>query len=662
MARQKKWIINHHDQKLIEHISDKFNISPVVSAVLLNRGITSDDEIYNFINTDSSQFLNPFELSGMEAAVNEIERHVSNNEKIAVYGDYDVDGITSTYILYDYLKSQGADVIYYIPDRADEGYGVHKAAIDKLHALGIKLIVTVDVGITAVQEVAYAEKLGINFVITDHHTPQENVPEALAVINPKLKICKYQNKNLAGVGVAYKLVYALSGCNVETMNKYCEAACIGTIADMVPITGENRFIVKHGLKLLSETKHAGLNALIEISGIDKASLTSSNVSFGLSPRLNAAGRIASAKLSVELFLENDESNALKIAQRLDEGNKLRQSEEQKILEEAIDIIESRELYNNNVIVVAKENWHHGIIGIVSSKITEKYYKPSTVISIDSDGNAKASGRSISGFNLFDALAACADTLSKFGGHELAAGFSLPQENISDFSTKINEYADAIMTPEILTPKLYIDAELEAKDVTLDLFNQLNIAEPFGIGNKTPVFSINNSEIRNVKTHKSGKHAFLNISNSGYIFDTPAFNMADEVSIYSRGDIINIAGTLNTNSYHGVVTPQFIIRDISPDETTGFTVENLRSVFRCLKSYMSAGYNVINISDITNNLRKMYNCNFGKERIKKALSVFDEINLIKSSVQYNTLTLMPGDCYTGSCDIESSPTYVKTSSR
>ena len=373
MYKQKKWSVLNKNDELSNRLSEKFNISPLLANLIINRGIKDDESVRCFIeSTDCSQFADPFLLSGVKEAVERIMTAIENNETIAVYGDYDVDGITSTYILYDYITSLGAKTYFYIPDRAEEGYGVNCQAIDKLAGLGVNLIVTVDVGITAVNEVSYASEKNIDFIITDHHTPKDEIPNAIAVINPKLGLDNYPNRNLAGVGVAFKLAYALSGCSRDVLDKYSQAAAIGTIADMVPLTGENRFIAAYGIKMLSTTDNPGLSALMEIASIDKSQINSTNVSFAIAPRLNAAGRIASAVSSVELFLETDSSKAQEIAKYLDEGNKLRQKEEQQIIEEAIVIIEENKLYNDNVIIVAKENWHHGVIGIVSSKITEKY--------------------------------------------------------------------------------------------------------------------------------------------------------------------------------------------------------------------------------------------------------------------------------------------------
>ena len=657
MSKNKKWIFFESDNERISQVSKKYNISPLIAKVILNRGITSDDEISHYISKDKSLFYDPFLMTGISSAVNYIKNAIKENTKIAVYGDYDVDGITSTYIMYDYLKSAGADVLYYIPDRADEGYGVNKGAILQLKEKGVGLIITVDVGITAVDETEFAKENGIDIIITDHHTPKETLPDAIAVINPKISGNNYPNTELAGVGVAYKLVYALSGCNKEIMDKYSEAASIGTIADMVPLKGENRFIAAYGLKHLKTSQNVGMCALMEVAGIEKSQIVSSNISYGLAPRLNAAGRISCAAVSVELFLENDKNKAMDIAAGLDEANKIRQSEEHTILLEAEEIIQRDKLYNNNVIVVAHKGWHHGVIGIVSSKITEKYYRPSAVISINEDGSAKASGRSVAGFNLFDALSECSDTLTKFGGHDLAAGFSLQSENIAAFNAGINSYADGIMTDEILTPKLAIDAVITPDDISCQVAIDIDILEPFGIGNKPPVFALEDAVVNANRMHKSGKHTFLTLEKSKARFDAPAFNMADVAGELSPGERISVAGMININSFRGVDSVQFVVKDIKSCDNTIINAENLRCLFVCTKDYVTKNTFRFRLTELKEKLG-LYGCSLGITKIKTALKIFDELELVKSSLDGDTVTIKRGNNFYSKCNLEDSDIYNK----
>lgn len=655
LVKNKKWIVLDCDKDKALQISKEFKISPLIASVILSRGIT-DDEIKSYISKDSSQFHDPFLINGMSDAVNFIKNAVKTKTKIAVYGDYDVDGITSTYIVYDYLKSIGADIMYYIPDRADEGYGVNNLAIDYLKSQNVGLIITVDVGITAVEETKYAKDNGIDIIITDHHTPKDTLPNAVAVINPKINGNKYPNTELAGVGVAYKLVYAISGCDKSTMKKYSEAAAIGTIADMVPLKGENRFIASYGLGNLKTSQNIGLSALIEVAGIDKSQITSSNISFGLAPRINAAGRIASACISVELLLEKDKNKAIEIASCLDEDNKARQAEEHRILEEAEEIIQRDKLYEDNVIVVANKDWHHGVIGIVSSKITEKYYKPSTVISINDDGSAKASGRSIAGFNIFDALSSVSHTLVKYGGHDLAAGFSLEKDKIDEFRSAINDYSKNILTEELLTPKLVIDAVVSPGDISCSTAAELDVLEPFGIGNKTPVFCIKDTTVKANRIHKSGKHIFLTLEKSKVNFEAPAFNVTEATASLTQGEKISAAGTIGINTFRGVDNVQFVIKDIKYCDNSIIDDNSLRCVFVCIKTLI--GKNIFSFK--LNEFKTLLNnsgCRLGITKIKTALNIFKELKLLKYTIEGDTVNLTRDKNFYSKCNLEDSQTYV-----
>lgn len=661
MTKEKKWIVLSADKNRALQISKKYNISPFIASVILNRGITGDDEIKQYISKDPGLFYDPFLMTDMEKAVTRIKEALLKKQKIAVYGDYDVDGITSTYIVYDYLKSCGSDVIYYIPDRADEGYGVNTDAIARLKDEGIELIITVDVGITAVEETIFAKENGIDIIITDHHTPKEILPDAVAVINPKTDGNKYPNTELAGVGVAYKLVYALSGCNMDIMKKYSEAAAIGTIADMVPLKGENRFIASYGLECLRETDNVGLNSLMDVAGIEKSQIASANISFGLAPRLNAAGRIASASVSVDLFLETNKEKAYEIAASLDEDNKARQAEEHTIMEEAEEIINKNKLYNNSVIVVAKEGWHHGVIGIVSSKITEKYYKPSAVISINSDGSAKASGRSIEGFNLFDALSACADCLTKFGGHDLAAGFSLNKDDIKVFSEKINTYANSVMTEDILTPKLIIDSKLSPEDISCSIATELDILEPFGIGNKVPLFCIEETNVSSVRMHKSGKHAFLTLEKNRIKFDAPAFNMGNSAGKYSPGEKISVAGMINISSFRGTDTVQLVVKDIKECDNSTINDDVLRCAFICIKDYITKNTFRFRLNELKEKIKEQ-GFMLGVTKLKTALDIFNELELVIPVINGDEISVSRGKNFYSKCELKDSKTYIEETSK
>ena len=659
MTKSKKWVVAEADNSRVAEISKKFGISPLVAKIIYMRGIRDDISIENFIKKDFSGFHDPFLLPDMEAAVDFIYDAVNSGKKIAVYGDYDVDGITATYIVYDYLRSMGANVIYYIPDRAEEGYGINISAIDQLKQNQIQVIVTVDVGITAVDEIAYAKSLDIDVVVTDHHTLKETIPDCIAVINPKRADSRYPYDSLAGVGVAYKLIYALSGLDRHIVDKYSDIVAIGTIADMVPLMGENRFIVDNGLKNLKKCSNVGILALINVASLTNREITAATVGYVIAPRLNAAGRIATATKSVRLLLEQNKDEAYRIARELEEGNRQRQAEEQNILAEAMEIIKRDKLYNNEVIVVANKGWHHGVIGIVSSRITEMYYKPSTVISINEDGTGKASGRSIKGFNLFDALNHCSEHLQKFGGHELAAGFTVYTEHLEDFSDKINQYAKEHITTEISTPLLEIDDVINMDAINLRTVEELQMLEPCGIGNKSPVFAINNAQIKNIRYLSGGKHAFITIERKNNKIEMPAFNMAEEVKSYVQGDKISVAGALGINTYKGITYPQFLIRDIKLAKKFVMTKEMLGDMFRYIKHQVDTGFSYISYDHITSNKTL---AKYGVHAFLMACKVFAELNIITYSCDTanRIINISIGKNYYNKNSLEDSPTYISHS--
>ena len=656
MSKSKRWIIGDADKRRVAEISGKFNISPLIAKIIYLRGITDDEQISKYLSKDKSSFYDPFLLPDMNQAVEFISTAIKCNKKIAIYGDYDVDGITSTYIVYDYLLNAGANVMYYIPDRAEEGYGISISAIDFLSQNNVDLIITVDVGITAVNEIEYAKSKNINVIVTDHHTVKENIPDCIAVINPKRSDNMYPYDSLAGVGVAFKLIYALSDCNDSVIDKYCTIVAIGTIADMVPLTDENRYIVHKGLTQLKSCDNIGLQALIHTSGLNGKEINAGTIGYIIAPRLNAAGRIANASTSVKLLLEKDFDIAIEIANELENGNKFRQAEEQKIFSEALEIINKNKLYKNDVIVVSKKDWHHGVIGIVSSRITEMFYKPSTVISLNDDGTGKASGRSIKNFNLFNALNACKDCLQKFGGHELAAGFTVYEEKLDEFITKINEYAKANITDEILTPTLSIDENIGMHDITLPIIESLSTLEPCGIGNKSPLFAINRCTVKNIR-FVNGKHAFISLEKKGTKIEMPAFNKFEEASKLVPGDIISVAGSLSTNTYKGITYPQFVIRDIKIENKFTLNKQILGQIFLYFKSQIESGCNYIKISSLSTN---KYTSNYNMTTIELALNVFSELDIIKFKNDYKNqlIHVEMGNNFYNKNSLEDSATFNK----
>lgn len=655
MKIRKKWLFPQIDNDKALRISEKFNVSPLVAKILCARGL-SDNSIRDFLCIDESFFYNPFLLNDMEQAVKRLDKAISNREKVAVYGDYDVDGITATYIMYDYLKTYLPDCIYYIPNRLNEGYGMNNDAIDKLKEMNVSLIVTVDVGITAIAEVEYAKSLGIETIITDHHELKETLPEAVAVINPKIRNSDYPFESLAGVGVAFKLIYAHSGMKNEIISRYCDIVAIGTIADMVPLLGENRYVTALGIEKLRHTSNKGLKAIMSVAGISQEDISSSDISFSIAPRINAAGRMANAVKAVDLLLETDLQKAYIKAEELDALNKERQSLEQNIFNEATNIIEENRLYEKNCIIVAKEGWAHGVIGIVSSKITDKYYKPSAVISINEDGSGKASGRSIKGINLFDVLNTCTDRLSRFGGHELAAGFTVKPGEITSFYNEIDSTLEKMITKEIATPTISIDCVIEPEDINLSEIEKLRILEPYGIGNKGPVFYLKDLRIDSVRYTQNAKHAFLSVSKNGCNLELPAFSMTDTVKDFGTGDYIDVVGTMGTNTFKGITRPQFVIREIDFSPSCGkVTRRNLEVIFKSIKNHIVDGERAFCDDDVirceVNETHK-----FSNPKIATALKVFEELDILNISKSDNKTIISKGPRFFDKNDLCQSLTF------
>lgn len=563
---KKKWILKEFDKARVVEISKNFNISPLTAIILYNRGIREDGQIRDFLARDLSGMHDPFLMKDMDKAVERILLAKKNNEKITIYGDYDVDGITSIAILYKYLKNMGLEVGFYVPDRMVEGYGVNRDALDKIKADGTAVIITVDTGITAIEEADYAKSIGIDFIITDHHECKESIPDVYAAIDPKRKDCEYPFKSLAGVGVVFKLIQALdSSESIENlMDEYADLMCLGTVADISPLIDENRVIVTEGLKRFKTTKNIGLKALIDVSTNGKA-ITTSTIGYTIAPRINASGRLGCASTSVELFLTEDEEEAAKLADSLCHENTLRQQTEQKMFKEALEYIEQHpEIKDDDILVIPHENWHHGIVGIVSSKITEKYYKPSILFAVDGD-SAKGSGRSIAGFNLFGALENCSGLLEKFGGHELAAGLTIKSENIEAFRKKINEYSKGRIEDMTLVPTISLDAQIKVPYITIDTVHDINKLQPFGVNNPTPSFSVRNIKIHRISVMSEGKHLRMTLYKDGKYLDTVGFGMGDYYSMFKEGDYIDVAFALDINDYKGFQNVQLILKDMRKTE-------------------------------------------------------------------------------------------------
>lgn len=556
----KKWEFYNPNEKKAKEISEKFNVSELLATVLLNRNIIKDEDVKLFLNPTRKDFHDPYLMPDMEKAVNRIITAIDKKEKTIIYGDYDVDGITSITVLSKFLKERNLNVGAYIPNRLEEGYGLNKKAIKKIADEGYKLIITVDCGISGTEEIDYAYSLGMEVIITDHHEPLEVLPKALAVIDCKRKDNKYPFNSLAGVGVAFKLIQAI-GIRLDLEEKeylkFLDIVCIGTISDIVPLVDENRVIAKLGLKLVENTRSPGVKALLNAATYKE--VNSNTVSFGMAPRINACGRMGHERDALDLFLTENIVEANRITEKLNSYNRERQEIEKRIFDEAILKITSEHLMNNNAIVIGSENWHHGVIGIVASKITELYFKPSILICFEGE-EGKGSGRSIPGFDLHAALCSTSDYLEKYGGHEMAVGLSLKKSNFQKFRQKFEQIARDNHTEDLVSV-IKIDKEINLKDINLENVKQLKLLEPFGEANKTPIFIYKNLKIDSIRALSEGKHLKLTLKDGNTIINAIGFNMGEYSEEFLIGDKIDVIGLLEINTFNGVENVQINMKDL-----------------------------------------------------------------------------------------------------
>lgn len=555
----KKWECYNLDNEKVEELVKKRHITNLLASILVNRGIIDGEKINVFLNPTRKDFYNPFLMPDMEIAVKRIVKAIENKEKIMIYGDYDADGITSITVLKKYLNEIGLKTGEYIPNRLNEGYGLNKDAISKIYNDGYKLMITVDCGISGLEEVDYANSLGMEIIITDHHEPAEKLPEAIAVIDAKRKDNKYPFNQLAGVGVVFKLIQAISTelkLEEKEYLKYLDLVCIGTISDIVPLVDENRVIAKLGLKLIEKTKNIGLKTLLNIADLKK--IDSNAISFGVAPRINACGRMGFQEEALQLFLTEDSGEATKIAKRLVQFNQERQAKEKQIFEEVIEKIEKDDK-DKKCIVLAEENWHHGVIGIVASKITEIYYKPSILICLEGD-KGKGSGRSVPGFDLYTALTKCSDYIEKFGGHSMAIGITIKKENFEKLKEAIEKYAQESNISDIM-PIINIDKEINLKNINIEEVKSLELLEPFGEANKMPLFLLRNLKIDSIRALSGGKHLKLTLKQDNNIVDGIGFNMGDLSKEYLLGDKVDVVGTIEINSFGNKENIQINLKDI-----------------------------------------------------------------------------------------------------
>lgn len=605
----KVWSVAKVNKERAIAMANKLEIPPLLAMMLDIRGITKGEDVINFLQ-ENKDFSDPFLMKDMDKAVERITTAVENGEKICVYGDYDADGVTSTSLLYSYLRdSLGADVMFYIPTRTGEGYGMNKGAVDKIHSLGVTLIITVDNGISAREEIDYANSLGIDTVITDHHMPSGAIPKAVAVVNAHQKDDKSPFKDFSGVGVAFKLVMAIEGeyADVDSLlENFSDIATLGTIGDIVPLVGENRTLVKNGLRHIQNSDRIGINAMKQESGIAEKEINSSNVAFTLVPRINAGGRLGSSEKSVNLLLTEDEDEAVTIADKLGMDNRERQSIEKEILA-SIDeeVRRTPNIVNDKILVFAGKGWHQGVVGIVASRIKDIYDKPTIIIGIDDDGVARGSGRSVEDFSLCDAVFACSEHLTHYGGHPMAVGISLEKEKINDFRKAINAYCKDIKMPYNI---LHIDCKLNPNQLDLSILDSLSYIEPCGASNPSPIFGLYNMTVIATKEMGNGKHMRITFSRGQGQVPVYAvyFNHNFQSCSYRNGDIVDVAVSLDRNIYNGQENLSVIIKDIKYSQSNNEELIDSERIFdKFAKRYRLTKNEVMSILPTRNDFAYVY---------------------------------------------------------
>ena len=564
MRSQKKWRVKAPNPALQQILSIEVGISKILAQLLINRGIYTVDQARAFLGSELDGLFSPWLMKDMEKAVERILLARQRGEQILVYGDYDVDGITGTTVLVLALRKLGCRLDYFIPHRLEEGYGLNKEALERAANQGVALVVTVDCGISGASEIEAAREWGLDVIITDHHEPPEYLPAAMAVLDPKRPDCAYPFKELAGVGVALKLIqgiYEQVGLEQREWEEYLDLVCLGTVADIVPLQGENRILVKHGLNKIARTERPGLQALIKVSGIKNESLGTRELGYGLAPKLNAAGRMGDAALGVELLLAIDPLRAEQMAEALNKGNQERQQVESKVLSEALALVEADPaIAGDKVLVLASENWHPGVIGIVASRLADRFYRPVFIISIE-EGKGKGSARSIPGFNLYQAMVSCQEHLDQFGGHAMAAGFSIHEDKINDFRRAVNGLANEILTEEHMTPNLDLDALVNLTELSLDTVQELGQLSPFGHCNPGPILGCCQATVIHCReVGKNGSHLKMRVREDQVILDGIGFNLASYSEMLAARDSVDMAFVPSINFWNGRSSVQLEVKE------------------------------------------------------------------------------------------------------
>ena len=567
---EKEWItppgLSAEEKQLVSELSDSLKSPPMVSELLFRQGLKTEQEIRDFFTPSLYHQHDPFLFEDMDKAVTRIVQAIERHEKITIYGDYDVDGTTATALLLLGLRKLGAEIDFYIPHRMIDGYGLSLGSLDQLKESGSSLIISVDCGVNALEEITAINAMGMEIIITDHHNPKEELPKALAIINPKLPGTRYPYPHLAGVGVAFKLLMAIyqrmGYQNVETTLKYMDLVAVGTIADIVPLTGENRVFASIGLQHLIDKKNLGLNALVSISGMNHKTLDTNDIVFGIAPRINAAGRMGSAALAVELLISCEEAQSDELAEVIERQNSLRQQLDQRTFHEACDIIEKKykDLANTPCMVISSDDWHPGVIGIVASKLVEKYYRPVIMISFK-EGFGSGSGRSMGDFDLFSALKHTEHNLHSFGGHKYAVGLTIYQEYIDRFENELTRYVSDTLRTEQIKPPLQIDHELELYDINDFFLDWIERFAPFGPDNNRPVFATRGVCVASYPYNVGRNHIKLKVMKDGMSLDLIGYNLGDYLSLLKKNSIVDIAYTLEYNRFGNKTSIQGKLRDI-----------------------------------------------------------------------------------------------------
>jgi single-stranded-DNA-specific exonuclease len=559
---EKIWKIKVPNIELQKEISQDLDISEPLAQMLINRGVKSVQEAHKFLDCNLSNLHNPFLLQGMKKAIHRIKKAIAREEKIMVWGDYDIDGISAVCLLICVLKKMGAQVCYYLPNRLEEGYGLNKKGIRQAKKKGVQLLITVDCGISALEEIDYLNKLGIDTIITDHHQPKVGkLPQAWAIINPLQKGCLYPYKYLSGVGLAFKLACALTDDQNSILEDHLDIIALGTIGDIVPITGENRILAKHGLGRFAQTKKPGLKALMDISGLSNREINARHIGYILGPRINASGRLGSPEDSLRLLFAQTQERAYHLAQKLDRGNRTRQKMESQTFQEAIELVERQiNFKEHSIIVLGAAHWHQGVVGIVASRLVERYLRPTIVVTL-ADDFGHGSGRSIGNFHLLEAVTRCKDLLEEYGGHRQACGIRIKQDRFQEFFRAINQVTKEMLMPEDLVPTLEIDFQLPLYNLDFDFINQLDMLSPFGTDNPPPLICSSGLKVRTKASLIGGNHVKFWVTDGRLTCEAIGYNKASSFPLVKAGQTVALAYSPSINCWQGNFSIQLKIEDL-----------------------------------------------------------------------------------------------------